>query len=434
MMAPFLVSVLLYIPLTIAATFMMVRREDRGFVLRVVAAAWLVLLPLTILSDLLLPFSGDGDDTEYFRLAHTVTSQSGLSIARFVGFMDQPGYPWLLSILNHVTGPSLLAYKLHNLCFLILVAITWYRIAVTIESSRLGRWVVIAVLAVTPLWYYVFILRKDMTIALLQSVFLLGLVEQWHQRSARSWWLMGGSTALLVLFRMPLIAQHAIVALSALFVRSFAIGTNRRRLAPLVVAFVVFFAVARAVSNPEFLTSVGMSSARAGLLDPAALAEAIEEYHELSSVRGPAFPVIYLLTETAAWSPQMWVTRGAPWLRAVLALPWIFFVLPLFALGMLWLVRAQPEAAEAGGVTRLRATRLIATPWAAVVLFIASSLAISWSVGETTRWRIPDMPAFATIAVAGWMHTTPRIRQETLVYWVTIIGTLFSAYYLLRQF
>ena len=67
-----------------------------------------------------------------------------------------------------------------------------------------------------------------------------------------------------------------------------------------------------------------------------------------------------------------------------------------------------------------------------VLVFVVISIAISWTVGDTTRWRIPDMPMVAAIAVAGWNLTRPRIRQQLLLGWIAASGALFSLFYLVR--
>ncbi|WP_161568872.1 hypothetical protein, partial [Exiguobacterium sp. SH5S13] len=147
------------------------------------------LAPLTALVNMWLPFSGSGDDENYFYLANTTINsvEEAFDLTRFTGLMEQPGYPFLLSIISIFSGPDLLAYKLFNLCLLILLALAWYRIAALAESREFGRVVLISILCLTPLWYYCFFLLKDLTITLLQSLFLLGLVQQWRRNTVLPW-------------------------------------------------------------------------------------------------------------------------------------------------------------------------------------------------------------------------------------------------------
>jgi hypothetical protein len=68
-----------------------------------------------------------------------------------------------------------------------------------------------------------------------------------------------------------------------------------------------------------------------------------------------------------------------------------------------------------------------------VLIFVTSYFAISWSVGDTTRWRVPDMPMFAAIAAVGWMNTGHARRTKVLLWWTVLLGCLFGAFYLLRS-
>jgi hypothetical protein len=162
--------------------------------------------------------------------------------------------------------------------------------------------------------------------------------------------------------------------------------------------------------------------------------ESVATIQEGSEMNRALFPLIYLFSETAGLSPAAWETFDADWIRGVLAIPWIFLVVPLFVLGVLGILKPPPGAPISIGVLeKLRLSKFVTTPWGGLLLFILSMIAISWIVGDTTRWRIPDMPVIATIAMAGWTFGSRGIREQVLFVWITSSGILLLLYYLMRN-
>jgi hypothetical protein len=150
-------------------------------------------------------------------------------------------------------------------------------------------------------------------------------------------------------------------------------------------------------------------------------------------MRRVLFPLLYLFSETAGLNPQTWVEFDAGSLRGALALPWIFVGVPFLVLGLLWLMRRDPQMIRSWGLlAHIGNLRFVTTAWGGVLMFILAYLAVSWQVGDTTRWRIPDMPAMAAVALAGWMYGAPRSRDLILIIWIVGSGMLFSLFYLIR--
>lgn len=433
-MSAILITLLLYIPLTLCFAVLVTDGRDRRYLFRSILLAWATLAPLAALFNMWLPFSGGGDDERYFYLANTAIHSVGevFDLTRFIGLIQQPGYPWLLSIINILTGPDLLAYKLLNLCFLILVALTWYRIAVLVESREFGRVVLISILFLTPLWLYFFFLLKDLTITLLQSLFLLGLVQQWRRNALLPWLLIGAATLALLPFRTPLVMQNMAVLLAMLTLNLF--GRERRggRILPLMFGGVLAAGLLVVASNPGFMMELGVYTEHR-MVGSSEMIEAAAAIGEASLMDRALFPLLYLFSETAGLNPQSWEQFDSTWLRGALALPWIFFVVPFFVLGVFWMLKPSPGVPRVKGLmARLRNSRLVTTPWGALLLFVLSMAVISWQVGDTTRWRIPDMPAMATIAMAGWVFAVRRNRKQVLLFWIAGAGSLFTMFYLFR--
>ncbi|MCX7166533.1 MAG: hypothetical protein NTV11_09685 [Rhodocyclales bacterium] len=435
-MTLFLGTIFLLILLSLGLVLLVAEVRDRLFLFYGVLSAWAVLAPLTAYVHSWLPFVGGSDDYSYFDLASGSAGsiQSFADIldpSRFADVLEQPGYLVVLSLITLVTGPDLFAYKLFNLALLIVLAITWYRIATLLESAAFGRTVFVAILALTPLWFYVFFVLKDMTIVLLQSLFLFGLVQQWRSNSLSAWYLIVFATLALLPFRTFLVVQNVLVLLGSIGLKQFGREYGGRSL-PLILAGIVAVVVLAIGSSSDIMASLGVLTEHR-VIGSVEMRESVRTMQESTEMNRALFPLIYLFSETAGLSPATWESIDGDWLRGVLALPWIAFVVPFFVLGVLWIFKAPLGSSISKGLLeKLRNSGFVTTPWGGLLLFVMSMITISWIVGDTTRWRIPDMPVVATIAMAGWTFGSRRIREQVLILWMTGAGTLFLLYYLLR--
>ena len=185
--------------------------------------------------------------------------------------------------------------------------------------------------------------------------------------------------------------------------------------------------------NPEILQKFGVVAQHRSV-GSEEMFKAVSEFNEASEANRAIFPLLYLLSETAGLSPKGWAQYDGAWLRGVLAVPWIFLVVPFFGVGMMWLMRPEVPALRTRGlIGRLRASRLLVSPWGALFAFIAAYMAVCWQVGgETTRWRLPDMPVIAAIATAGWRYSKPGTRDAVLFVLVPVEIVAFAAFYMLR--
>ena len=433
-MSALLITLLLYLPLTLCVAVRMADVRDRVFLFKGVLVAWAIFTPLTALVNMWLPFSENGDDSSYYDLG-SIPVQSVLElldVSRFSAWMEQPGLPLLLSVVTFLVGPDLLAFKLLNLCFMILLALIWYRIALLLMSAFFARRVFLGILLLTPLWYSVACLLKDLSVVLLQSLFLLGLVQVWLRNTLSAWVLIFLATVALMPFRTFLVIQNLSIMLGGLGLKMISRKSGGRPV-NIVITFAVIVVVLLLASNSSMLESCGVSSTHR-VIGSDAIQEALVEKNEASTLSALLFPLIYLFTEVTALNPEGWQTFGFEWLRGVLALPWIFCVVPFFMLGLRWLFKPPSGVPLAKGwIARLRASRLVSTPWGILFLFVLSMMLMSWQVGDTTRWRLPDLPVIATIAMAGWV-TSPRVfRQHVLVGWIIGAWSLFMGYYALRM-
>jgi hypothetical protein len=428
-----LLSFLFLLPLTWAIAVVVAERRDRSLLSQGVTAAWAVLGSLLILVNEWMPFDV-GDDEGYFDLAATpIQSLSdAFNFTRFASSIEQPGYPWLLSILNHFMGHDLLSFKLFNLFLFIVLALVWYRIGTLLESPAFGRHVFVGVLCLTPLWFYFFILLKDMSITLLQSVFLLGVVKAWQQPDWKASVLMAGATLGIFLFRTYLAAQNAGIVLGVAALKTFAAGKINVWL--LVLAFLFTGAVLAIATSPERVAVLGIDLPGHRVLGSEAMFEAAAASGGRAGFKASLFPLLYLFTETQAFNPQTWSELNGFWLRGLLAIPWIALGVPFAVLGIskLWRARLAFDRRRLW-LLRLRSSKMLASPWATVVLFTLSYVCVSWWSTDTGRWRMPDMPALATIALAGWWMSPPLFRGRLLVLWIAVASAAFSYFTLVRN-
>jgi hypothetical protein len=429
-----LACILLYIPATLGYIFLVAERDDRRFLLKTSLAAWVVLGVATCLVDLWLPFTEGGDDRGYFQLvgSQSDTLEETLDIGRYASVMEQPGYPWLLSLLRVVADEQLLAYKLSNLMFFNLLILTWYRIGLTIESRQLARHFAVFVLILSPLYYYTFFLLKDMVIAFIQSLFLLGLLLQWRNNHLASIGLVVGALFSLILFRIPLLLQDGLVVLGSAIAYSLNLNRQRWQLVTRGLGLIGVGALLYLATNPEILYGLGIRAERR-ILGSDAMWQHIAQTLASSNQSMALFPLIWLLAEVSFFNPDAWSSFDSLWLRGLLTLPWIFGFVPLFLLGLAWLVRRpEPASAHHGLVAWLSETRLLHSPWSVLVLFLISSIAISALMQDTVRYRLPDMPVIAALAALGWLNASQRVRNVTFFLSICGFGFLITTYYLIR--
>lgn len=430
-----LLFILIFLPLSVIVAYMVADRTARALVIRVVIQSWLLFMPLLSAINSWMPFVGGSDDEDYFILADPPIQSlaDALDLSRFSSVIEQPGYPWLLSLTNTIFGHNLFVYKALNFFFLVSLSLIWYRIGFLLEGPKFARRIMLVVLLLTPLWNYVFFLLKDMSITLLQSLFLLVAIQIWTKPAIRPVLVGVISTITLLLFRTPLVLQNTAVLLGGLSAKAFGRTGSSLRIMPFFLGMLFISALLYLATNSEIMSKFGIFTEHR-IIGSSEFIELGAQLGEGRSIMNRNFfPILYLFSETAGLSPKQWSKFDGYWLRGVLAIPWIFLIVPFFLVGSWKLFYPTNGVQRAYGlVARLRASRVISTPWSIVLLFVAVSIAISWTVGDTTRWRIPDMPMVAAIALAGWKLTHPRIRQQLFLGWIAASGLFFFLFYLLR--
>lgn len=405
--------------------------ENRRFSFWLVLGAWILLFPLLVLMNGWIPFnSGGSDDWDYYYSAGTLRTWSDLVDSAVISrHFAQPGYNVVLNALNLVFSPSLLGFKSFNFfCFLLLI-LTWANSVALLGRSGLSRSFALACLFLTPLWFYFFFLLKDMLIALLWAVFINGLLRVYQDmRSWKGWLLAFFAVVAFIPLRVPLVVQAVVVLLLVAVARSFSSGSLTRKSLTMLAGIFAAAVIIWFARDPATIAAFGVTSNTHTLATPELTMRA-EVTMESSSINWKLFPALYILSETSGLNPATWQVLDDGWLRGLLALPWIFLYVPLLPAGAIWLLRRASQERRAR--FRMTETRLVATPWVVVAAFIATSVAVSFASGDTTRWRISDMPALLTVAVAGWDSLPKRKAFRLVLLWLLAVGSLFMLYMLL---
>jgi hypothetical protein len=422
-------------PLSMAAAFLIAKNDDRAFLLGTVLVAWLVLVPLTAYVNEWMPFAGGGDDETYYRLAETDVGglDGAFDFSKFRMKMEQPGYPWVLHIVSAVTGHELLVYKFVNLFLFIVLSLIWYRIGCLLEpqDSRFGKGMMVICLLLTPLWIYFFFLRKDLLITVVQSWGVLVTIEMWLNFKLRHIVYFGIIAFLLILFRTTLLVQSALVlacSLGSLYM--FRGGGSRLNTTIALTAGLGMVAAAIWLSmNPAYMAMFGIHT-ETRVVSTDSIVETGRAAADRSAMNRMYFPVLYLFTETAGFSPGQWQERDFQWLRGLLSIPWILLIVPFVILGTFYLLQRRERSLLNLGAGS-ESIRFLSTPWNTILVFVASSVMISWIVGDTTRWRIPDMPMLAAIAYLGWLRQSKH-RIMILVAWLIFVFLSATMFHLMR--
>jgi hypothetical protein len=421
------------VPISIIFAYKVSLEEDRRYVIGNIIGIWILFGFLISFINDWMPFTQSGDDIGYFHLADPPIDSiaKAIDLSRYKDSFEQPGYSWILSLLNGITGHDLVVYKLLNLFFLISLSLVWYRIGIYLESRRYARKIMIVILFLSPLWYYMLFLYKDMAIALIQSIFIYASIRYWISHDLKSILMIIITSIFILIFRSPLIIQNGLVLLSGLIIRGYSEKKiNKNRYIPLFVFIVITIGIGLIVTNSEYMVYFGIFSAQR-VIGTVEMREGGLRLAEASQMNRSLFPLIYLFSETSGFSSRTWLKYDSTWVRGILALPWILFLVPFFLLGVNRFIKYRGNMAISDNIFNgLNKSNIMVTPWSLIVIYIIASASISWIVGDTTRWRISDMPMIASIAIYGWIYTSENIRKKILIWWVAIVSVLITIYYL----
>lgn len=413
---------LLLLAITALGIRWLIPRGERGFAYATSIAQWVVYGLIVVTVNSTMPFAGGGDDYNYYQLATGAGNLAeALDFFQIAQRMEQPGYPILLRLAALLTGDDLLALKFVNIAAAVLLANVYLRIGMELSGPTLGRTAACFVMLLTPLWTYFVFLLKDLPITLLQSVSILGAILVYKSGGRRGWLLAGAATLAVFPMRTFLAAINVtlLAAATALAVinRRRTAGSTPSSVGAVMISLGACFALFLVITNPSFAASLGVLE-QTRLISAETMSQSANVMFAASGVQRALFPILYLVTETTGLQS---LYTGAPLndmtLRGLLALPWLFFFLPLLLVGLHSLFSRKGLSA------------LLASPWAVLLLFCAAYFGVSWIVGDTTRWRLPDMPALATISAYGFLSLRPSARILLLALWAALLVAATLVFY-----
>jgi hypothetical protein len=435
----FLIGVVL-LPMLCARVVAGKRYTDHLFGLTCFAGI-MFLLMLLLFNDT-FPFAGGGDDEVYFDASNQSFNSLGdwFDMTRYDRH-DQTGYPFLLSWVHQFSGNSLYHLKALNIFFLLEIALVWFAIGQVIGGRRLGFIYAYGMLLTTPLWYYWLFLLKDMSITLLQSIFLFGLILFVSgEHRFRSYVVIALSTVAVIPFRSALAASNVALLIICMFLQRRSrlsgdrFGTRLALVASLVLGLWLFS------SQPGMMETLGAKGEHRSLTAEA-IVEQVEHFEADRKTYGYSlvnFTFLYLVGETDALNPANWGRFDLEILRPLSMVPWIFIGLPFFFAGVATIVRRihawklfasgvqHNDAPGKGEDLRRRQIRFLMVLLAFIVVYGG----LGWLTGTTVRWTLPAIPPMVGIAGFAWANMNREARLRRLTVFNLSLLTLILTYYL----
>ncbi len=388
-----------------------------------------------------IPFAGNGDDQDYLNASRqTFNSLSDwVDVRRYKRTHEQAGYPLLLAWVHQFVGDSLYHKKSVNVLLFLMIAVTWFKIGLEIAGRRLAFICALGVLLMTPLWFYWMFLFKDMAITLLQSIFILGVIQSLSSQAVgKGYLLITVSTILLIPFRSKLALVNLAVLAGATMLRMGSSQSWKASLLRVVLTGGIIVSILVVGRNAELLREMGVAGEHRALDSQSVQADLDYRGQIRTTMVANAvkFPFLYLVGEVAAFNPRSWDEGGSSLIRGLSMVPWIAVGLPLFVIGTwrvlrsrtLYEVAVQKPAAYAG-TQALDPIQPERVPLMVLLLFVLLYAGVAWFSADTTRWRMPAMPAMGAIAGFAWITMDSQQRLWMLGGWGLLLSASCIAYY-----
>ena len=464
-MTGFLVALAILVVSVLIAGY--TNRNDRAFLQQTVAISCVLSMMLLTLVNMQIPFTGDADDVDYYPASLQANSwQKVFDIETHRESFSQIGYPVFVSLVHKLLGDSLFVQKCFNIFFFLMIGLVWYDIGCVLGSRILGRRLLLILYFFPSLWFYYLFLLKDMLIALLQSIFLLALVKMISNRLST-----GRSLAVIILTLLSLLPLRDGVALcgfatllvSAVLI-SHRLARERRgwKIVSSIFIIVIFFAILLGTPTMgQHLYDIGV----APLWMPVASMkridiERIAQHTETRSIsifglpKAPSFVVRLFLGEVTAFSITGLrdFSIANYWLRGWLEIPWMLLGVPFLFVGLVFLARQWlwriryarrrhctvpsqlnfKSFASHKILNRTGENKQWLSGFVPVLVFILIYSYVLFSLGDTTRWRLPMLPPMFLLAALGWHVSSPKRRMGVLAFWWCMFVGMWIVRYLLR--
>jgi hypothetical protein len=324
------------------------------------------------------------------------------------------------------------------------IAVVWFAIGNLLGGKRVAFICACGILLATPLWVYWVFLVKDMVIALLQSVFIFGLILfVLGEQRFRAFALIALSTLAVIPFRSMLAVLNfgLLVACTFLPRRSGTSGLSFRTRLILVASLV--FGLWLFSTQPGMMETLGVKGEHRSLSAEGVLAqlERQEGDRQPFSQNPLMFSVLYLIGESNALNPENWGRFDLDNLRPLSMVPWIFFGLPFFLAGVAMMMRrtrswkifapavVQDHALGSAKEFTTRETNSLRV----LLAFVLAYASLGWLSGTTVRWTLPAVPAMVGIAAFAWASMNGHARIKLLMAFDYSVLALILIYYLILK-
>lgn len=426
-------------------SFLIVGQQEAVRLSALLTVAGLLCLAVLWYVDDSIPFAGNGDDQDYLNASkQTFNSLSDwVDVRRYKRTHEQAGYPLLLAWAHQFVGDSLYHKKSVNVLLFLMIAVTWFKIGLEIAGRRLAFICTLGVLLMTPLWFYWMFLFKDMAITLLQSIFILGVVQSLSSQAVGKGYLLTAvSTILLIPFRSKLALVNLAVLVGSTMLRMGSPQSWKVSLLRVVMAGGIIVSILVVGRNAEVLRELGVAGEHRALDSQSVQAE-IDYRGQIRTTmftNAVKFPLLYLVGEVAAFNPRSWDEGGSVLIRGVCMVPWIAVGLPLFAIGAWRILRCRTLSEVTVRASAAHGGRHTADPvqpervhLMVLLLFVLVYAGVAWFSVDTTRWRMPAMPAMGAIAGFAWITMDNQERLWMLSGWGLLLSASCIAYYALLR-
>ena len=404
--------------------FFVAERGDRFRLAAYLLTAGIFFLIMLYVINSEYPFSGGGDDKNYYEVSkrNLDSFEDWFDFSYVHKRTEQGGYGLLLTWAGQFVGDDLFLRKALNISFYLILSVAWYSIGMKIGGRRLAYVLLPGILLASPLWYYWMFLLKDMTIVLLQSLFLMGAINFFAGADKnRSVIIVVISTLVIIPFRVYLVLVNLGVLIAGLLLTNkgiIKIAFSWRTLIILMASLIVLIIG----TNRQMLEKFGVKGKHRSL-EVVNIERKMDGYNRAQQYMVKRdrmyfvkYPILIIIGETSGLNPRMWSKIDPGAIRGIAALPWIFLGSPFFLLGMANVFkrgrkdeiqkRGNDDIAEAGQTLGASRKKLLLI----IMIFVFAYVAIAWISTDTTRWRMPVMPAMVFIAALGWVNMVPIKR------------------------
>ena len=294
------------------------------------------------------PFAPGGDDIGYYysSLVEFNSLSDWFNPAYFLDTYAQAGYSMILAWINQFFGESIYIRKVFNFSFFLLISLYWYKIAFTVYGKKLAPLVAVFILFSTPLLYYSFIILKDMTIVLIQSIIIYNIILLNGEKRKKSFIYIILLFMLLIMIslRLPLAVFNVVLILiSTYFIHK---RNSFSKFSNIVVSASLFASIIFIGFSAETLKQVGVSGDHRNLDTYLSENQADRLQEQRGAQSKVKYSLLFFIKEVSGFRYNTWeelqyesTIYGS--LRGIAAIPWILFFVPLFFFGIYYLLKSS---------------------------------------------------------------------------------------------